>query len=154
MPRRLQAHAPPTIFEAGQRGVLDLYQEIQGSHAKLVGPDGKTQTLPSSLYEFLVKLSAELREGQSVAIVEDEAQLTTVEAARMIGVSRQFLVNLIDRGEVAHHRGGTHRRIYVRDLLAYKVKRDAARRRVLDDLTRAEAEDGLYDLDAKNDPPE
>jgi hypothetical protein len=35
----------------------------------------------------------------------------------------------------------------VRDLLAYKTKRDAHRRRVLNELTRAETADGLYDLE-------
>lgn len=65
----------------------------------------------------------------------------------MLGVSRQFLIKLLERGDIPHHLVGTHRRIYVRDLLAYKAKRDSNRRKVLDDLTRAEAEDGLYDLE-------
>ncbi len=124
--------------------VLELYQKIQRSRAKLVGPDGKTQNLPVSLYEFLVKLIADLCEGQSVAIVQNDAQLTTVKGARMLGVSRQFLIKLLERGEIPHHMVGTHRRIYVRDLLAYKAKRDSNRRKILDDLTRAEAEDGIY----------
>jgi excisionase family DNA binding protein len=119
-----------------------------------VGPDGKTQSLPVSLYEFLVKLIADLCEGQSVAIVQNDAQLTTVEAARMLGVSRQFLVNLLERGDIPYHMVGTHRRIYVRDLLAYKAKRDSNRRRILDDLTRGEAKDGLYDLEPPDDRAE
>lgn len=142
-----EAESPLPISETDQRQVLELYQKIQRSRAKLVGPDGKTQNLPVSLYEFLVKLIADLCEGQSVAIVQNDAQLTTVEGARMLGVSRQFLIKLLERGELPHHMVGTHRRIYVRDLLAYKAKRDSNRRKILDDLTRAEAEDGLYDLE-------
>jgi len=88
-----------------------------------------------------------LCEGQSVAIVQNDAQLTTVEGARMLGVSRQFLIKLLERGEIPHHKVGTHRRIYVRDLLAYKAKRDSNRRKILDELTRTEADDVLYDLD-------
>lgn len=149
MPRKEEAQVPLAISETDQRQVLELYQKIQRSRAKLVGPDGKTQNLPVSLYEFLVKLIADLCEGQSVAIVQNDAQLTTVEGARMLGVSRQFLIKLLERGEIPHHMVGTHRRIYVRDLLAYKAKRDSNRRKILDDLTRAEAEDGLYDLEPR-----
>jgi excisionase family DNA binding protein len=147
MLRKEETQVPLAISEADQRQVLELYQKIQRSRAKLVGPDGKTQNLPVSLYEFLVKLIGNLCEGQSVAIVKNDAQLTTVEGARMLGVSRQFLIKLLERGDIPHHMVGTHRRIYVRDLLAYKAKRDSNRRKILGELTRTEADDVLYDLD-------
>jgi excisionase family DNA binding protein len=139
------------ISEGDRNQVLELDQKIQRSRAKLVGPDGKTQSLPVSLYEFLVKLIGDLCEGQSVAIVQNDAQLTTVEAARILGVSRQFLVKVLERDEISYHMVGTHRRVYVRDLLAYKAKRDSKRRQTLDDLTRAEVEDGLYELEPPDD---
>ncbi len=154
MLRKEETQVPLAISETDQKQVLELYQKIQRSRAKLVGPDGKTQSLPVSLYEFLVKLVADLCEGQSVAIVRNDGQLTTVEGARMLGVSRQFLIKLLERGDVPHHMVGTHRRVYVRDLLAYKAKRDSNRRKILDDLTRAEAEDGLYDREPPDDRTE
>lgn len=154
MLRKEESQAPLAISETDPKQVLELYQKIQRSRAKLVGPDGKSHSLPVSLYEFLVKLIADLCEGQSVAIVQNDAQLTTVEGARMLGVSRQFLIKLLERGDIPHHMVGTHRRIYVRDLLAYKAKRDSNRRKILDDLTRAEAEDGLYDLEPPDDRTE
>lgn len=146
-----ETRVPLAISEEDQKQVLELYQKIQRSRAKLVGPDGQAQSLPVSLYEFLVKLIGDLCEGQSVAIVQNDAQFTTVEAARMLGVSRQFLIKVLERDEIPHHKVGTHRRIYVRDLLAYEAKRDSKRRLILDDLTRAEAEDGLYDLKPPDD---
>jgi hypothetical protein len=39
-------------------------------------------------------------------------------------------------------------------LLAYKAKRDSKRRQILNDLTREEAEDGLYDLEPLDDRAE
>ncbi|MFB3779483.1 MAG: excisionase [Bryobacteraceae bacterium] len=65
----------------------------------------------------------------------------------MLGVSHQFLITLLERGDIPDYMAETHRRVYVRDLLAYKAKRDSNRRKILDDLTRAEAEEGLYDLE-------
>ena len=129
MPPQEQTQTPIALSESDQQQVLELYQKIQRSRAKLVGPDGKTQSLPVSLYEFLVTLIADLCEGQSVAIVQNDAQLTTVEAARMLGVSRQFLIGQLEKGEIPFHMVGTHRRLYVRDVLAYKLQRDGKRRR-------------------------
>lgn len=85
MLRKEESQVPLAISEIDQKQVLELHQEIQRSRAKLVGPDGKTQSLPVTLYEFLVKLIADLCEGQSVAIVQNDAQLTTVEGGRMLG---------------------------------------------------------------------
>lgn len=124
-----------------------LYSSIRQSSAKLVSADGSAQSLPQSLPEFLTKLTDGLREGQSIAIVQDDAQLTTVEGARMLGISRQFLIKLLERREIPYYMVGAHRRVYVRDLLAYKAKRDANRRQILDELSRAEGAEGLYDLD-------
>lgn len=63
----------------------------------------------------------------------------------MIGVSRQFLVNLLEAGEIPYHKVGTHRRIYVQDLMKYKAKRDDRRKKVLRDLVAAEVAEGLYE---------
>jgi excisionase family DNA binding protein len=59
-------------------------------------------------------------------------------------MSRQFLVRLLEKGEIPFHKVGTHRRIYARDVLGYKAKRDLSRRKNLDDLARAEYAEGLY----------
>ena len=137
--------APLAISESDQKAIQDLYGKLARSQAKLVGPDGKSQRLPVSVYEFLVQLIGHLQEGKSVSIIQSEATLTTVEAANMLGVSRQFLVRLLNDDKIPHHMVGTHRRIYVRDLLTYKVQRDAFRAKALDELVEAEIQEGLYD---------
>ena len=151
MPPAAEARTPLAIPASEQEQILELYQRMQRSRAKLVGPDGRTQDLPVSLSQFLVKLIAELVQGKSVAIIQNDLQLTTVEAARMLGVSRQFLIKLLERREIPHHMVGTHRRIYAQDVIAYKARRDRKRRQILDELARAEAEEGLYDLEPPDD---
>ena len=81
-------------------------------------------------------------------IVQHQAKLTTVEAASILGVSRQFLVNLLERGEIPYHMVGRHRRMYARDLFQYKARRDGDRHRAIRDLAQAEASEGLYDRTA------
>jgi excisionase family DNA binding protein len=134
---------PPSIKD--QRDVEELYEAIRKGKAKLVGPDGEVRLLPGSLYSFLVELIGLLNAGQCIYIVQNQAKLTTVEAATMLGVSRQFLVNVLERDEIPYHLVGTHRRIYAQDLLQYKAKRDGQRRKALDELVEAEVDQGLYD---------
>jgi excisionase family DNA binding protein len=64
----------------------------------------------------------------------------------MLSVSRQYLIRILESGQIPFHMVGTHRRVYARDALAYKAKRDAERRKMLDDLLRAEIAEGLIDL--------
>src|SRR5258708_2545905 len=96
-----------------------LYEAVRGGKARLVSAAGEAQLLPDSLHSFLVKLIRLLNDGKSVYIVQNEAKLTTVEAAAMLGVSRQFLINLLEKGEIPYHLVGTHRRVYAHDLLTY-----------------------------------
>jgi len=126
------------ISLSDQQDILDLYKKIRAAEAKLVGPDGKTQYLPSNLYSFLCQVLGDLKEGRSVTILQSNEELTTVEAAKMLAVSRQFLINSLNNGEIPFHMVGTHRRLYARDVLAYKVRRDLTRRQTLDELSRGE----------------
>lgn len=128
-----------------QREIQEIYEKLRTAEAKLVGPDGRTQVLPNSLYSFLCRLLADLKAGNSVTILQSNADLTTVESAKLLGVSRQFLIGLLEKKEIPFHMVGTHRRLYARDVLAYKAKRDTVRRKTLDDLARSEQEEGLYD---------
>jgi excisionase family DNA binding protein len=128
-----------------QEEMVDTYSKLREVEAKLVGPDGRAEVLPNNLYSFLLRLLAELRAGQPVTILQNRHEFTTIEASKILGMSRQFLVRLLEKGEIPFHMVGTHRRMYARDVLAYKVRRDLSRRKTLDDLARAEYEDGIYD---------
>jgi excisionase family DNA binding protein len=147
---------PPAlpISSKDQNEIQDIYQKIRTADAKLVGPDGKTQVLPNTLYSFLCTLLADLKAGHSVTLLQSNASLTTVEASKLLGVSRQHLIGLVEKNEIPYHKVGTHRRLYARDVLGYKAKRDAARRKTLDDLARAEHDEGLYDRGLDDPKPE
>lgn len=121
-----------------------IYQKLREAEAKLVGPDGKTEILPNNVYSFLLRLLADLKAGHSVTILQSMHRLTTVQAAKVLGVSRQYLIQLLEKEEIPYEKVGTHRRVFARDVLAYKARRDIARRNVLNNLARREFAKGDY----------
>lgn len=133
----------------GARGaesrIFDAYTKIRTSEVRISKPNGEVRKLPESLHAFLAQLAQDLETGKPVTIFEENADLSTAEAAGMLAVSRQFLVNLLEEGLIPFHMVGTHRRVYARDVQSFKTKRDQIRRKTIDDLVRAEMRDGLYD---------
>lgn len=142
---RVTTKPTPAKLSNGSRLQADqLYDALRRGNAKLIGPDGKPRRLPNSLYSFVIQLTSILNAQKPVSIVQDQATLTTIEAAATLGVSRQFLVNILEQGKIPYHLVGSHRRMYAKDLFAYKIERDTSRRKALRELSKQEAAEGLY----------
>ena len=133
---------PISIPEAQEAQIRDLRRMVQRGNAKLVGPDGNQIAIPEPVHDLILK---NLQAGKAVSIVPEHQQLTTQRAADIVGVSRPFLVRLLENGDMPFHMVGSHRRIYLRDLLDYKRRRDAARHEAINNMARAEMEAGTYD---------
>ena len=88
----------------------------------MVDADGEIE-VPVSALRMLVDILANMAEGNAMNLVPIHAQLTTQQAADFLGVSRPYLIALVEQGELFHHKVGTHRRITFRDLLAYRDNR-------------------------------
>ncbi|HXW71158.1 MAG TPA: helix-turn-helix domain-containing protein [Methylocella sp.] len=72
--------------------------------------------------------------GHGVTIIPESAELTTVQAAELLNVSRPFLIKLLDNGVIPHRKVGKHRRVRMEDVMAYKAAIDREREGVLDRL--------------------
>lgn len=122
----------------------------------VIGPDGTRTELPKPIYIQLMRMIDVLQRGSAIVIMPEDETFTTQAGANFLGMSRQFLITLLEGGKIKFHRVGAHRRIYFRDLLAYREKRDNARRAVLDELSREISDAGLYfpekDPERENDP--
>jgi excisionase family DNA binding protein len=136
---------PISIPESQEAQIRDLRQAIQSGSAKLVGPDGRQIAIPQPVHDLLLVILRNLQSGNAISIVPEHQQLTTQRAANILGVSRPFLVGLVEAGEIPFHMVGRHRRIYLRDLLDYKRRRDAARHEAVRNMARTEMEAGTYD---------
>jgi excisionase family DNA binding protein len=119
----------------------------QAAHRINIQPEGGSRaesvTVPREAFELFVRILEQMAQGHAVTIVPIHAELTTQEAANLLNVSRPYLIGLLDQGRIPYHRVGTHRRVRFEDLLAYKRKEDARRRKVVDELTRDAQKLGL-----------
>lgn len=107
--------------------------QAQGAQPRfsLLGPNHEALPLPRDVLTLLQQLLAILASGDAVSIVPVQKELTTQQAANLLNVSRQYLVQLLDEGKIPFHRTGTHRRVLTQDVLAYRARRKAERRAIL-----------------------
>ena len=103
--------------------------------ARVVGPDGIEAEIPASAFAALQAAVRDMAQGLTITLIPHDKELTTREAADILNLSRPFLVKLLDRGDIPYHRVGTHRRLNVEDVLAYRELRAARRRERLRELT-------------------
>ena len=138
---------PVTLPPAQEDQVSELRDLLQKEgRARLVGRGGEPSVeLPDAIFGMLVEIVGLMQQGKAVSIVPFTQELTTQQAAELIGVSRPFLVKLLEAGKIAFHQAGTHRRVYLKDLLEYKQQRDRDRHEALDRMAREAEADGLYD---------
>lgn len=102
--------------------------------------------LPQSISLLLHELLTTLAEGHGIVVMPENTDLTTAQAADILNVSRPFLVGLLESGEIPFHKVGTHRRVNLEDVLAYKDQYLQKSRERMDELSALSQDDGLYDL--------
>jgi excisionase family DNA binding protein len=90
--------------------------------------------LPASAVTLLVRVLAEMADGNAVTLIPIHAELTTQEAAQLLGVSRPFLIKLLEQGQIPFRKVGTHRRVRFHDLMDYKRRVDAEREKAMTEL--------------------
>ena len=103
----------------------------------------ETVDIPTPAISLLREILDHMAHGKGVAVTPLHAELTTRQAADMVQVSRTHLVQLLDGGRIPCRKVGSHRRVRVEDVLAYRRETESRRREALDELTARDQELGL-----------
>ena len=112
--------------EAGRLGRLAEGDQIV-VHVKRRGGSDQTLSLPPDAASLIQSLLGHLSQGERVAVLTEDQELSPNDAASILGVSRPLVVHRMDVGDLPFRYVGKHRRSALRDVLALKTKIDAQR---------------------------
>jgi excisionase family DNA binding protein len=115
----------------------DLLRLLAAPGALTVSDGRRGAELPDHLRQLLRTAVSNLADGTAVTIIPHRTQLTTQEAADILGISRPTLIRLLTASEIASTRPGRHRRIQLADVLAYQERIRNQRRSALAELSAA-----------------
>jgi len=121
----LRAHAEQLGLTDGAEGHLRVQ----------VDADGDLVELPTMVTRLLQTVLEYVAAEHALSIMPLSAELTTQQAADLLGVSRPFLVKLLEAGDIEHCKVGRHRRVRVADLLNYRKQNQVKRAESLSELT-------------------
>lgn len=93
--------------------------------------DSEAYELPPVAIDVLLEALTQIADGNSITLTASNREITTQQAADFLNVSRPFLVNLLETGQIPFHKVGTHRRVRVADLQHYKQSIDKKRQESL-----------------------
>jgi excisionase family DNA binding protein len=148
-----KAQIEPTVPSEGDverarevRRALERLDVDRGAlRVQIAGAGHKATTidLPPVVTRLLMNILKETAAGHAITLVPLEAEITTQQAAELLNVSRPFVVGLIDKGTLPARMVGNHRRLPLKDVLAYKADNRAKRHQSLHELAALDQQLGL-----------
>ncbi len=103
------------IRSAHSRGGARILTHMGGARTSIV--------IPPSILDDLDTIVSALARGQRVCVFPTDVELSTSQAAAMLGVSRPTIVRLMDEGVIGYWFAGKHRRTNAGYLSAYMNSR-------------------------------
>ena len=76
--------------------------------------------IPYSAFVLFLEILKQMADGNAVAVIHHQGQLTTQEAANFLNVSRPYLIKLLEEGKIPYSKVGKHRRVKFYDIQQYK----------------------------------
>ena len=137
---------PPSVQEAALarssgQSLARLIKKNRPLKLKVTNADQEQPIeLPPGAALLLMDILEAMAAGRGITLIPENAELTTVQAADVLNVSRPFLIKLLEEKALPYRKVGAHRRIRMEDVMAYKARIDADREAILDQLV-AEAQE-------------
>ncbi|UPK70073.1 helix-turn-helix domain-containing protein [Chitinophaga filiformis] len=107
---------------------------------------GHILEIPRSAIVLFFKILDNMGKRDTFAVYfsDNKEDISTQQAAEILGVSRPHLVSLLEKGDIPYKKVGTHRRIQLKDIVAYDKKVRKNRSKQLKFLVKQAQELNLY----------
>lgn len=126
---------------------MDVLLRLASGEARAYIHDasGSQVDFPENLISVLATVVKAMHQDDELLLLSRHRVMTTQEAADFVGVSRQYMVRLMDSGVIPCDRTGKHRRARLSNVVAYQQVRAATRKAAMDSMTDMMVEAGVYD---------
>lgn len=133
------------MVRVAQRCIMESLDHSRAAAIKLSTDNGKHPSvdLPPAALRFIGELLGAMSQGQPIVLMPTRQELSTVEAAAFLNVSRPFVIKEIEEKRLPHRMVGTHRRIAFEDLVEYDKRMRAQQTEALDRIAENAKELGL-----------
>lgn len=111
--KRFVEEAVPRLRDA-------LTSRAETFHITVAEAGKGTIEVPREALAALMETMALIASGRDVEVIAKNMELSTIQAAKALGVSRPHLVKLLDKGAIDFRMVGTHRRVDVASLEGYQ----------------------------------
>lgn len=134
------------LARIAQRCIMEALDRSKAVKIKLESEAGDLPSieLPPASLRLIGQLLGLMSEGKPFALMPEKQELTTVEAANFLNVSRPFVIKEIDAGRLTHRMVGSHRRVLLGDLIEYADRMRTTREAALQALSTLSGELGDY----------
>ena len=109
------------MVRTAERMIMACLDHSRAATITIESDDGTSSSVqvPPQVLRVLGQTLGLMARHQPVMLVPEKQELSTVEAANFLNVSRPFLIKEIESGRLVHRMVGTHRRIRFSDLIDY-----------------------------------
>lgn len=133
------------MARVAQRCLMEALDHSRAASITLTTESGEHPSidLPPGSLKIIGQVLGMMSAGRPIVLMPAKQEMSTVEAANFLNVSRPFVIKEIREGRLAHRMVGTHRRIAFSDLVEYAQDMQSRRLDALDRMAANAAELGL-----------